>query len=552
MRTDQWWRSAVIYQIYPRSFADANGDGIGDLRGIIGKLDYLAELGVDAVWLSPVYPSPGADAGYDVADYRGIDPLFGTEADFAELVDGLHARGIKLVMDVVFNHTSIEHPWFEESRSARDAAKRDWYIWRDARPGHTPGAVGAEPNNWESIFGGPAWSFDQGSGQYYLQLFTPSQPDLNWENPAVRAELGEVLRFWLGRGVDGFRMDVINFVSKDQRFPDGPLLSSGLGNGYPYFSNGPRIHEFLAEMRAAVGPDVLLIAETPGVSVRDGELYTDPSRGEVDMLFQFEHVGLDSEETKWDYRPITTAELVDNLRRWQLEIGDGWNALYWSNHDQPRVVSRFGDPARRRASATALATLLHLLRGTPFIYQGEELGSTNFPFSDAGQFQDIESLNAYRWLVSRGLSATEALARVARVGRDNARIPLAWDASPTGGFSTGRPWLPLHPDRAEINVASEMADAGSVWAGYRQLIALRHAEPAIGVGELVQLDVLGADVVRIVRAAGESRIEAVINLCGAAQKIDDIERGELIFSNLPAPTEWLSLAPWQAVVIRQA
>ncbi len=548
MRTDRWWRSAVIYQIYPRSFADSNGDGIGDLRGIITHLDYLADLGINAVWLSPVYPSPGADAGYDVADYRGIDPLFGTDADFDELIAGLHARGIRLVMDVVFNHTSIEHPWFVDSRSSREAAKRDWYLWRDARPGCVAGQPGAEPNNWESIFGGPAWTYHPATGQYYLNLFTPEQPDLNWENPLVRAELADVLRFWLGRGVDGFRMDVINFVSKDPAYPDGRVGPSGLGDGYPYFSNGPRIHEFLAELRAAVGPDVLLIAEAPGVTVHDGELYTDPARGEVDMLFQFEHVGLDSAETKWDPRPLQLAELVENLRRWQLDIGDGWNALYWSNHDQPRVVSRFGDPAYWRESATALATLLHLLRGTPFVYQGEELGTTNFGFTSPDEFQDIEALNAYSGLLGRGLTAVDAMARVSRMSRDNARIPIAWDASPSGGFTTGTPWLPLHPERARVNAAVEADDPDSVLAYYRRLIALRHREPVIALGRLESLELIGDSVVRLVRTGEGSTIEAFINLSGAPQRVA-AEQGRVLLANLPLAGDWLTLAPWQAVVL---
>lgn len=550
MRTDEWWRSAVIYQIYPRSFADADGDGVGDLRGIIGKLDYLVSLGIDAVWLSPVYPSPGADAGYDVADYRGIDPLFGSEHDFAELVEGLHARGIRLVMDVVFNHTSIEHPWFVESRSSQTSAKRDWFVWRDARPGQKPGTPGAEPNNWESIFGGPAWTYDELSGQYYLHLFTSSQPDLNWENSVVRAELGAVLQFWLDRGVDGFRMDVINFVSKDQRLPDGPVGSSGLGDGSSFFSNGPRIHEFLAELRTAVGPDVLLIAETPGVSVRDGELYTDPGRAEVDMLFQFEHVGLDNDGSKWNHRQIEMATLVDNLRRWQEEIGDGWNALYWSNHDQPRVVTRFGDPAHWRDSATALATLLHLLRGTPFVYQGEELGATNYPFADPGQFQDIESVNAHAALLDRGLTPGDALARVSRVSRDNARIPIAWDGTENGGFTTGTPWLPVHPDRSTINGAAEMADPTSVWCYYRDLIAVRHQEPAIAIGELVHFDLIDNVVARLVRTANGVTVEALVNLSGVAHVVPEVHAGEVLLANRPVEGELLTLAPWQAVVVR--
>ena len=550
MSAEQWWRSAVVYQIYPRSFADSDGDGVGDLPGILSRVDHLAHLGVDAVWLSPVYRSPMADMGYDVADYRAIDPRFGTEQDFDALIEALHARDIRLIMDVVFNHTSAEHPWFVESCSSVTSPRRDWYVWRDPRPGSEPGATDAEPTNWESSFGGPAWTFDETTGQYYLHLFAAAQPDLNWEKPSVRKALADVLAYWLGRGVDGFRMDVINLVSKDQGFADGRVAPSGLGDGYPHYGNGPRVHEFLRELRAAVGPDVLLIAETPGASPADGELYTDPARGEVDMLFQFEHVGLDTGATKWEPRPVAVSDLVDNLRRWQREIGAGWNALYWSNHDQPRIASRFGDPDHWRDAATALATLLHLQRGTPFVYQGEEIGATNYPFADASEFRDVESLNAFAELRGRGLSEGEALASIAPMSRDNARIPMAWDAGPNGGFTQGAPWLPIHPDHVRINVAAQRGDDASVLEYYRRLIDLRHREPAVAAGEVVVHDPIAGDVVWLTRSAEGCALDVYVNLSRRRQVIPSAAVGSVVLANLPVDGEWLTLCPWQAVVVR--
>ena len=409
-----WWQSAVVYQIYPRSFADSDGDGIGDLAGIAGRLDHLAELGVDVLWLSPVYPSPQDDAGYDISDYQDIDPTFGTLAEFDALLAGLHERGMKLVMDLVVNHTSDEHPWFVESRSSRDNPKRDWYWWRP------------EPTNWRSFFSGPAWELDEATGEYYLHLFSRKQPDLNWENPEVREAIYSMMRWWLDRGVDGFRMDVINLISKDPALPDAPG-----GDGSPHYMCGPRIHEFLQEMHREVfaGRDGLLtVGEMPGVTLENAKLFTDPARGEVDMVFQFEHVRLDQGASKWDVHPLKLRDLKRSLGRWQEGLAEiGWNSLYWNNHDQPRVVSRFGDGSPE--AAKMLGTVLHLHRGTPYVYQGEELGMTNFPFASIEEFRDIESLNHY----------AEAGAGVARrackaMGRDNARTPMQWDASRARGL----------------------------------------------------------------------------------------------------------------------
>jgi oligo-1,6-glucosidase len=494
---DEWWRSAVVYQIYPRSFADADGDGMGDLRGVLSRLDHLAELGVDVIWLSPVYPSPQDDNGYDISDYQGIDPLFGTLADFDELLAAVHARGMRLVMDLVVNHTSDEHPWFVESRSGPDSPKRDWYWWRPARPDQD-GTAGP-PTNWESFFSGSAWELDPASGEYYLHLFSRKQPDLNWENPQVRAAVHEMMRWWLDRGVDGFRMDVINLLSKvvgpDGELPDGPVREGyAYGSGFASYNCGPRIHEFLAEMHREVfdaRPGTFLtVGEMPGVTLEEAQLFTDPARREVDMVFQFEHVGLDQGATKWDLRPLDLRELKASFGRWQVGLAErGWNSLYWNNHDQPRAVSRFGSdaPEHRVAAAKLLATVLHLHRGTPYVYQGEELGMTNTAFADLGAFRDIESINFAAFARAAGLDESVTLTALRAMSRDNARTPVQWDAEPNAGFTTGTPWIPVNPNHTSINAADQWADPGSVLHHYRALIALRHAEPAVVHGDFTML-----------------------------------------------------------------
>ncbi|MGY1778361.1 alpha-glucosidase [Geodermatophilus sp. SYSU D00804] len=461
-----WWTRAVVYQVYPRSFQDSDGDGIGDLGGVLQRLDHLADLGVDVVWLSPVYPSPQADNGYDISDYQDVDPLFGTLEQLDELVAELHARGVKLVMDLVVNHTSDEHPWFVESRSSPDSPKRDWYWWRPPRAGLAPGDPGAEPTNWHGFFSGSTWELDEASGEYYLHLFDRRQPDLNWENPEVRQAVYAMMRWWLDRGVDGFRMDVINLISKDVG-PDGELHDGPPLPGLPYGDAtasvvcGPRIHEFLQEMHREVFTDrreqLLLVGETPGATVEDALLFTDPARGELDMVFQFEHVGLDFEGSKFHPRPLRMRDLKASFGRWQTGLADvGWNSLYWDNHDQPRAVSRFGDdsPRHRRDSATCLATLLHLHRGTPYVYQGEEIGMANFPFTDLAQFRDVESINHQVQAVAHGADPDEVFAALRRMSRDNARTPVQWDASPSAGFTTGTPWLEVNPDHAEWNATA--------------------------------------------------------------------------------------------------
>jgi oligo-1,6-glucosidase len=442
-----WFKSAVVYQIYPRSFADSDGDGIGDLGGIAAHLDHLAELGVDVVWLSPVYPSPQDDAGYDISDYQDIEPVFGTLAQFDELLAGVHARGMKLIMDLVVNHTSDEHAWFVESRSSKDSPKRDWYWWRSEIP-----------NDWRSFFSGLAWELDETTGEYYLHLFSRKQPDLNWENPEVRSAVYEMMRWWLDRGVDGFRMDVINLISKPPGLPSG--------NSFALNAHGPRLHEFVQEMHREVfaGRNGLLtVGEMPGVTLEEAQLFTDPAREEIDMVFQFEHVQLDQGPTsKWDIRPLKLLDLKRSLGRWQEGLAEtGWNSLYWNNHDQPRAVSRFGDDGEHRvAAAKMLGTVLHLHRGTPYVYQGEELGMTNAPWATIDDFRDIESLNHYREAVAEGQSPDDVLRALRTMGRDNARTPVQWTPGPHAGFTTGEPWLPVNPNHTTINAEAPHAAGG--------------------------------------------------------------------------------------------
>ncbi len=570
-----WWRSAVVYQVYPRSFADSNGDGIGDLRGVIDKLDYLAALGVDVLWLSPFYPSPMADNGYDISDYRDVEPLFGTLADVDELVEGLHARGIRLVIDVVLNHTSDEHPWFVESRSSTDNPKRDWYWWRPARPGKEPGMAGAEPTNWITHFHEAAWTLDERTGEYYLHLFAVKQPDLNWENPQVRAELYDMLRWWLDRGVDGFRMDVINLISKELPLHDGAPIP-----GTPYGENdsstvcGPRVHEFVHELHEqviATHPTPLItVGEMPGVSVDHGRQFSDPASAELDMVFQFEHVEVDhGPGGRYDPQPLDLVALKEILGRWQDGLADaGWNSLYWDNHDQPRAVSRYGDddPVYRELSAKTLATILHLQRGTPYIYQGEELGMTNFPFTAIEQFDDIEARNHFALAVARGAQEETVLAALAAQSRDNARTPMHWDDSPNAGFTTGTPWLPVNPNHDEINAQVQVHDPHSVFSHYRRLIQLRHDHDVVVDGDFTMLapehpqlfaytrtlnTPAGAQTLLVLANCG--RDELTVDLAqeapAVASRLED--EGELLLGNYAdgqGPGETGRLRPWESRV----
>lgn len=561
-----WFQSAVVYQVYPRSFADSDGDGIGDLRGIISKLDYLHGLGVDVLWLSPIYTSPQDDNGYDISDYRNVDPIFGTLADLQQLTDGLHARGMKLVMDLVVNHTSDEHPWFVESRSSKDSPKRDWYWWRAPREGTVPGTAGAEPNNWGSAFSGPAWEYDEASGEYYLHLFSKKQPDLNWENPDVRAAVYEMMNWWLDRGVDGFRMDVINFISKDTALPDGPVADGKLyGDGSPYYIGGPRIHEFLQEMHREVFADrtgpLLTVGEMPGVSVEEAVLFTDPARAEVDMVFQFEHVALDQENgNKWRPKKLRLTELKQTLGRWQEGLAEtGWNSLYWGNHDQARAVSRFGDdsPQYRELSAKMLAGILHLHRGTPYIYQGEELGMTNMSFGAISDYRDIEVLNHHREATTHlGHTDADVLAALAPLNRDNARTPVQWDATRHAGFTTGAPWIAVNPNANHINAAAQTGDPGSVYNFYRQVIELRHTEAAVSHGNFTMLMPEDEHVYAFTRTIPGTALLVLGNFSGTDQQValgGDWDTAEPVLGNYPgtAASAAGELRPWELRVLRR-
>jgi oligo-1,6-glucosidase len=561
---EPWWKRAVVYQIYPRSFADGDGDGIGDLTGIAQRLDHLAELGVDVLWLSPIYPSPQDDAGYDISDYRDIDPVFGSLAAFDALLAGVHARGMKLVMDLVVNHTSDEHPWFAESRSSRESPKRDWYWWRPARDGMSAGAPGAEPTNWKSFFSGSTWELDEATGEYYLHLFSRKQPDLNWENPEVREEVYALMRWWLDRGVDGFRMDVINMISKDPALPDGHVRDGGRwGDGSPSYIGGPRIHEFVAEMHREVlaGRDGLLsVGEMPGVTVEEAALFTDPTRAELDMVFQFEHVQLDQGATKWEPHPLRLGDLKASFGRWQAGLArTGWNSLYWNNHDQPRVVSRFGDDGVHRVrSAKMLATVLHLHRGTPYVYQGEELGMTNAPLASIDDFRDIESRNHYAAAVADGADPEAVLTSLRAMSRDNARTPMQWDDGEQAGFTTGRPWMAVNPNHREINARAARADPDSVFHHYRRLIALRHAEPAVAHGDFTMLLDDDEHVYAFTRRHGDVELLVVANVSAheVTADVPDAEawaRAELLIANVPdaPPGAPIGLQPWEARVYRR-
>ncbi len=567
--TSDDWRRWVVYQIYPRSFADASGDGVGDLRGVLQHLDYLHRLGVDVLWLSPVYRSPMDDNGYDISDYTDIDPLFGTLADLDELITQLHQRGMKLVMDLVVNHTSDEHPWFQESRSSRDNPKRDWYWWRDPRPGAIPGTPGAEPTNWESYFSGPTWDWDEKTGQYYLHLFSPKQPDLNWENPEVRQAVYAMMRWWLDRGVDGFRMDVINMISKNTELPDTtPRPGSPYGPANQFFIGGPRNHEFLREMYREVfaGRDahVLTVGEMPGVTIEDGIKFTDPARHELDMVFQFQHVSLDIGTNKFDPVPLELPRLKASMAAWQKGMAErGWNSLYFSNHDQPRSLSRFGDdrPAHRVASAKTLATVLHLHRGTPYVYQGDELGMANSPFAVITDYRDIEALRFYAEATERGEDLAALLLAMAKMSRDQARTPVQWDASPGAGFTAGTPWLAVNPDHVTVNAAAQVDDPGSVLAHYRRLIALRHQDPVVTDGDFELLLPEHRTIWAFLRRTPDAELLIAANFSAEPTAISlpldsAWSAAEVVLSSHPdaprQPPPGLDLRPWESAVWRRA
>ncbi|WP_151736431.1 alpha-glucosidase ['Paenibacillus yunnanensis' Narsing Rao et al. 2020] len=479
-----YWKENVIYQVYLRSFKDSDGDGIGDLNGLLSKIEYLSELGIDTVWLSPVYLSPNVDNGYDIKDYRAIQPEYGTIAEWKQLLDELHKRSIRLIMDLVLNHTSDVHPWFIDAKSSRDSRYRDFYIWRPASED------GGPPNNWTSYLGKSAWTFDESTGEYYLHLYNAKQPDLNWDNPELRAEMYKIMKFWLDKGIDGFRIDAVNSISKDQRFPDTEE-SKLQASGEPYTKNGPRIHEFLREMNDEVFSKypIFTAGETSKVTEDDVLMYTKPERRELSMVLSAEASKLaDLDEDQWQSKEWTLDDLRKVMLKWQKDVGEpgGWFGLYLSNHDQPRMVATFGDQGQyRNESAKMLAIMLHTLKGTPFILQGEELGMTNHPGLQRIEDFNEQQAHAYYDVMVRERGEPEDLImeRIRRKSRDHARTPMQWDDSPNAGFSDGTPWLPVHPDYPEVNVKAQRDDSGSVFNFYRTLIRLRKEHPVMVYGK---------------------------------------------------------------------
>ena len=556
----RWWKESVVYQIYPRSFCDSNGDGIGDLNGITSKLDYLKELGVDVIWLSPVYKSPNDDNGYDISDYQDIMDEFGTMEDFDRMLATAHEKGIKIMMDLVVNHTSDEHKWFIESRKSTDNPYRDYYIWRPAKED------GSLPNNWGSCFSGPAWEYDKTTDMYFLHLFSKKQPDLNWDNPVVRQEVFDMMNWWLEKGVDGFRMDVISLISKEQ--PELPDKEPGI-NGYATFNvsaNGPHVHEYLQEMRqkALNNADTITVGECSGVTLEEAKKYARSDEKELNMVFQFEHMDVDSDEKagKWTTRKMDLRDLKKILTRWQKGLQDiAWNSLYWENHDQPRSVSRFGNDSDeyREISAKMLATCIHMMQGTPYVYQGEELGMTNCPFNTLENFRDLESINAFHELTEQGkMTEQEMMAAIGYKGRDNARTPMQWDDSANAGFSgaDATPWIMVNPNYTKINAKDQVSREDSVFKYYQKLIKLRHESDLIvyGTYDLILDD--DKDIYAYIRTLGDEKLIVYCNFSENTREVElpeEFTDGKILISNYndAKVSEKITLRPYEAIVIQK-
>lgn len=537
----KWWHQSVVYQIYPRSFQDTNGDGVGDLKGIIQHLDYLENLGIDAIWFSPVYQSPNDDNGYDISDYEAIMEEFGTMEDMERLISEGKKRGIKIIMDLVVNHTSDEHAWFVEARKSKENDYRDYYVWRDAVEGDVP-------NGLRSTFSGTAWEFDETTGQYFLHLFSKRQPDLNWENENVRQEVYAMMNFWIDKGVGGFRMDVIDLIGK---VPDKEITG-----------NGPNLHRYLQEMNTATfgDKDLMTVGETWGATPEIAKLYSNPERKELSMIFQFEHVGLDQEQgegkDKWDLRPLSIPELKQVLSKWQVALGDeGWNSLFWNNHDLPRIVSRWGnDTTYHDQSAKLFAILLYMMKGTPYIYQGEEIGMTNYPISDISEAQDIETINMYKERLALGFTKEALIESINAKGRDNGRTPMQWNDSPNAGFTTGEPWLHVNPNAKEINVKNNLENPDSIFYTYKKLIALRKQHALIVWGDYELLTETADEVFAYKRSYNGKTWLVAANISEEAHPLELPEAGkELIISNYSltdVPQGTVTLRPYEAFVIR--
>lgn len=553
----RWWKESVVYQIYPRSFCDSNGDGIGDLNGITGKLDYLKELGIDVIWLSPVYKSPNDDNGYDISDYQAIMDEFGTMEDFDRMLATAHEKGIKIMMDLVVNHTSDEHKWFIESRKSTDNPYRDYYIWRPAKED------GSLPNNWGSCFSGPAWEYDKTTDMYFLHLFSKKQPDLNWDNPAVRQDVFDMMNWWLKKGVDGFRMDVISLISKEPGLPD---KEPGI-NGYATFNvsaNGPHVHEYLQEMRqkALNNADTITVGECSGVTLEEAKKYARSDEKELNMVFQFEHMDVDSDEKagKWTTRKMDLRNLKKILTRWQKGLQDiAWNSLYWENHDQPRSVSRFGNDSDeyREISAKMLATCIHMMQGTPYVYQGEELGMTNCPFNTLDNFRDLESINAFHELTEQGkMTEEDMMAAIGYKGRDNARTPMQWDDSAYAGFSTANPWIMVNPNYTKINAKDQVNREDSVFKYYQKLIKLRHESELIvyGTYDLILDD--DKDIYAYIRTLGDEKLIVYCNFSENTREVElpeEFTNGKVLISNYSdaKANPKITLRPYEAIVIQK-
>ena len=553
----RWWKESVVYQIYPRSFCDSNGDGIGDLNGITGKLDYLKELGIDVIWLSPVYKSPNDDNGYDISDYQAIMDEFGTMEDFDRMLATAHEKGIKIMMDLVVNHTSDEHKWFIESRKSTDNPYRDYYIWRPAKED------GSLPNNWGSCFSGPAWEYDKTTDMYFLHLFSKKQPDLNWDNPAGRQDVFDMMNWWLKKGVDGFRMDVISLISKEPGLPD---KEPGI-NGYATFNvsaNGPHVHEYLQEMRqkALNNADTITVGECSGVTLEEAKKYARSDEKELNMVFQFEHMDVDSDEKagKWTTRKMDLRNLKKILTRWQKGLQDiAWNSLYWENHDQPRSVSRFGNDSDeyREISAKMLATCIHMMQGTPYVYQGEELGMTNCPFNTLDNFRDLESINAFHELTEQGkMTEEDMMAAIGYKGRDNARTPMQWDDSAYAGFSTANPWIMVNPNYTKINAKDQVNREDSVFKYYQKLIKLRHESELIvyGTYDLILDD--DKDIYAYIRTLGDEKLIVYCNFSENTREVElpeEFTNGKVLISNYidAKVNHKITLRPYEAIVIQK-
>jgi oligo-1,6-glucosidase len=558
-KKQEWWKKSVVYQVYPKSFYDSNGDGFGDIRGIKEKIPYLAKLGADVIWLNPIFMSPQVDNGYDIADYKKIEPSLGTMDDFDELLECAHAHNIKIILDLVVNHTSDQHKWFQEAKKSRENPYHDYYIWKDKEGDQLP-------TNWGSSFGGSTWEYVEEVDQYYLHCFAKGQPDLNWENEKVRTEVYDMMKFWFEKGIDGFRMDVISLLSKDPSYPDGPIIQNkAYGSYYAGCANGPRVHEFLHEMNEKVLSkyDVMTVGETPHTNSEEAILYTGEGREELDMVFHFDHMHLDYDENgKYATNRVKLTDLKNTMTEWQEKMyaAKGWNSLYWSNHDQARAVSRFGNESAeyREISAKMLATLLHMMQGTPYIYEGEEIGMTNAHFDKIEDYRDVEALDIYKDFIERkGFSPEDTLHLLSLKSRDNARTPMQWNDSENAGFTSGTPWIAVNKNYKEINVERTLADKNSIFYYYQKLIALRHEMPIITEGKYQLVDAENEKVYTYLRMNGEEELVVICNFTEetieySLNDLKDDRDSQLVISNYEeAPSKMedtIILQPYGAYV----